>query len=125
MAKIAIVDDSRLARVFAINCLRSLDPEILEIEPVGIFDVMKTLREQVPDVLLMDFLMPNCPGTSLVRTCREDATLKEMRIVVITAHHDEEIQSRLERMGVSAFLHKPFEPSALQGTVRQLLSERD
>ncbi len=121
MAKIAIVDDSRLARTFTVGCLKKLGHELLEIDPTSVFEVLQTLRGLHPDLILTDFLMPQCPGTSLVRSIREDDSLKAAKIVVISAHHDDEIQARLIRMGVSAFLHKPFEPKALVEQVLTLL----
>jgi CheY-like chemotaxis protein len=69
----------------------------------------------------MDYLMPNCPGTSLARALREDPALKDIRILMISAHRDEEIQDRLTRLGVDAFLSKPFEAQALTELVEQLL----
>lgn len=121
MARIAIVDDSRLARTYAASIVRKLGHEAVEIDPTSIFDVLKLLRETPPDVLIMDYLMPNCPGVSLARACHEDATLKEAPIFVVTAHRDEEVGNRLERMGVRGFLHKPFEPKALEDLLASVL----
>lgn len=123
MARIAIVDDSRLARTFTVGCLKKLGHELVEIEPTSLFDVIKVLREDPPALLLMDYLMPNCPGTSLARAMREDPVLKEIRVIMISAHRDEEIQERLQRMGVDAFLTKPCEPQALVDQVEALLAE--
>jgi len=122
MARIAIVDDSRLARTFVATCLRKVGHEIVEIDPISIFEVLKILRESPPELLLMDYLMPGCPGASVVRACREDPTLKEVPILVLTAHHDDEVRERLERMGALGFLHKPFEPQTLQAEVERLLT---
>jgi CheY-like chemotaxis protein len=122
MARIAIIDDSRLARTFAATCLRKSGHEIVDIDPISIFEVLKVLRENPPQLLLMDYLMPGCPGASLLRACREDPTLKETPILVITAHHDDEVRERFERMGNLGFLHKPFEPQTLQDEVERLLT---
>lgn len=123
MARIAIVDDSRLARTFTVGCLKKLGHELLEIDPTSLFDVIKALREDPPELLLMDYLMPNCPGTSLARALREDPALKDIRIIMISAHRDEEIQERLRRMGVDAFLTKPCDPQALVDQVEAWLGE--
>ena len=122
MARIAIVDDSRLARTFAATCLRKAGHEIVDIDPISIFDVLKVLRENPPELLLMDYLMPGCPGNSLVRAFREDPALKDVPVLIITAHHDDSVQERLERMGSLSFLHKPFEPQTLQDEVERLLA---
>lgn len=125
MARIAIVDDSRLARTFTVSCLKKLGHDLVEIDPTGIFDVLKILKENPPNLLLMDYLMPNCPGMSLVRTVREDTLLKDAKIVVITAHRDDEIQDRLTHLGADAFLHKPFEPQSLVDLVQTLLPAQE
>jgi len=122
MAKIAIVDDSRLARTFTATVLRKLAHEVEEIDPTSIFDVLKTLKDTLPDLLIMDFLMPQCPGTSLARVIHEEADLQNMRTLVITAHHDEEVARRLKAMGVAAVLYKPVDPKELGAKVTEILS---
>ncbi|HQL49366.1 MAG: Chemotaxis protein CheY [Acidobacteria bacterium ADurb.Bin340] len=120
MARIAIVDDSRLARTFALTVLRKAGHDAFEIDPLSIFEVLKVLREAPPRILIMDYLMPGCPGNSLVRACREDPVLEAMKVVVCTAHRDEDVKERLDRLGVSAFLHKPLDPAALLELVESL-----
>ncbi|MGA2081851.1 MAG: response regulator [Holophaga sp.] len=121
MARIMIVDDSRLARTFTAACLRKEGHDVLEVDPTSIFDVLKAAKEATPDLLIMDFLMPNCPGTSLARVCHEDPDLRSMRVLVVTAHRDDEVTMRLRNMGVGEVLYKPVEPQTLVEAVRQLL----
>ena len=116
-----IVDDSRLARTVAAACLRKQGHEVHEVEPSSIFEVLKTVKEAAPDLLIMDYLMPNCPGTSLARVCHEDPELRAMRVLVLTAHRDFDVTKRLMNMGVSNVMFKPFEPQALVDAVASLL----
>jgi two-component system phosphate regulon response regulator PhoB len=124
MAKIVIVDDSRLARTFASASLRKSGHQVAELDPTSIFDVLKALKEMEPgpDLLIMDFLMPNCPGTSLARVCHEDPVLRDMALLVLTAHRDDDVADRLKRLGVDAVMYKPFEPQTLVDTVEGVLS---
>jgi len=122
VARVCIVDDSRLARAVAATCVRKLGHEVEEIDPTSIFDVLKALQDNPPDIILTDYLMPNCPGISLARSCHEDATLRRAHLVVITAHHDDEITTRLQRMGASRILHKPFNPQTLMDLIQELLT---
>ena len=121
MAKIAIVDDSRLARLVTTSCVKNLGHELREIEPTSVFDVMERLREDPPALVLMDYLMPNCPGLSLARALREDPGLRYVKILMISAHRDEDIQLCLKRLGVESFMSKPFEAKTLVETVEGLL----
>jgi len=124
MGRIMIVDDSRLARTFTAACLRKQGHEVQEVDPTSIFEVLKAVKEGRPDLLIMDFLMPNCPGTSLARVCHEDPDLDSMRVLMLTAHRDEEVTRRLMNLGVAEVMFKPFEPQALVDTVAAILAIR-
>ncbi|MDP1833212.1 MAG: response regulator [Geothrix sp.] len=123
MPRIAIVDDSRLARAFAAGALRAQGHEVVEVEPTSLFEVLKVLRETPVDLLLADFLMPDCPGESLVRACREDAALRDLPILIVSAHRDEASLMRMKQMGISGFLLKPVEASALAAKVTGTLAD--
>ena len=122
MGKISIVDDSRLARTFTAACLKKGGHEVEEVDPTSIFDVLKLLKANPPSLLIMDFLMPNCPGTSLARVCHDDADLKGMKTLVLTAHRDDDVTARLKSMGVAEVMFKPFEPQALLDAIEAILA---
>lgn len=122
MARIAIVDDSRLARVFAAGALRARGHEVVEVEPESLFAVLKVLRDDPVDLVVMDFLMPDCPGESLVRACREDAALKDLPVLLLSAHRDDEALVRMQQQGISGFLLKPVEPAILAEKVTEALA---
>ena len=121
MPRIAIVDDSRLARAFAAAALRAKGHEVVEIEPNSLFEILRALRETPVDLLVMDFLMPECPGETLVRACREDAALRDQPILILSAHRDDDSLVRMQQMGISGFLLKPVEASALAAKVAETL----
>jgi two-component system sensor histidine kinase and response regulator WspE len=122
MSRIAIVDDSRLVRTFTAGVLKAKGHEAVEIEPTSLFDVLRVLREQPVDLVMVDLLMPACPGESLVRACREDAALKELPILIVSAHRDEATLQRMQHMGLSGFLLKPLDPVALASKVAEILA---
>lgn len=122
MARIAIVDDSRLARAFAAAALRAKGHEVVEVEPESLFSVLKVLRDEPVDLLVLDLLMPGCPGESLVRACREDAALSALPVLVLSAHRDDEALRRMQQHGLSGFLLKPVEPPVLVAKVQEALA---
>ncbi|MFN7959553.1 MAG: response regulator [Holophagaceae bacterium] len=121
MPRIAIVDDSRLVRAFAAGALRAGGHETVEVEPTSLFEVLKVLRETPVDLLVADFLMPECPGESLVRACREDVALRELPILVVSAHRDDISLQRMQQMGISGFLLKPVDAPTLAAKVAEAL----
>ena len=120
---IAIVDDSRLARTFNAAALKKLGHDLVEVDPTSMGDVLAVLREKKPDLMLMDYLMPNCPGPKLVRACHEDSALGSMKIVLLTAHHEDDVHDGLEKLGVQRILHKPVDPKAIEEAISHLLSD--
>lgn len=122
MSRIAIVDDSRLARMFAAGALRAQGHEVVEVEPSSLFAVLKVLRDDPVDLLVMDFLMPDCPGESLVRACREDPALQDLAILLLSAHRDDAALLRMQQHGISGFLLKPLDPAVLVARVEEALA---
>ncbi len=122
MSRIAIVDDSRLARMFAAGALRAQAHEVVEVEPSSLFAVLKVLRDDPVDLLVMDFLMPDCPGESLVRACREDPALQDLAILLLSAHRDDAALLRMKQHGISGFLLKPLDPAVLVARVEEALA---
>ena len=121
MARIAIVDDSRLVRVSAAAALRAQGYEVVEVVPTSMYEVLKVLHETPCDLLMVDLLMPDCPGESLVRACREDEALRDLRILIQSAHRDEESLTRLQQFGISGFVLKPLQSSELAARVAEAL----
>ena len=122
MKKVAVVDDSKLARVFAKWALASAGIEFLEIEPHGPESVLEALKETRPDLLLLDVMMPGCPGLEVFEAIRMDPVLYELPVVLITAIGDESILKPFVAMGISGYIHKPVEAKALQEAVLAVLA---
>ncbi|GLH71782.1 hypothetical protein GETHLI_02840 [Geothrix limicola] len=121
MHRIAIVDDSRLVRAFAAAALRAKGFEVVEVAPTSLFDVLNQLRERPLDLLVVDVLMPECPGETLVRAVREDAVLKDLPILVVSAHRDDTTLQTVQQLGISGFLLKPVDAATLAAKVAETI----
>jgi CheY-like chemotaxis protein len=64
-----------------------------------------------PRLILLDLMMPVMDGEAFCRACRDDAALRDLTIVVISA--DAGVKEKAERCGASAALRKPIQFSAL------------
>ena len=80
---------------------------------------VETLR---PDVVLLDILMPDMSGYSVVKRIRQQENLSETRIVLVTAYS---VLSEAEAlsMGADAFIRKPVDLDQLLATVKGLCSK--
>jgi CheY-like chemotaxis protein len=116
MAKILVVDDNPTARQFAGACLKALDHQVTLLAPDCLFQVLAQLHQDPPDLLILDLIMPGCPGLSVLRFCREDSHLKNLKVIVMTSHGDATIGRDLVEV-----LVKPVSIGDLTRAVEALL----
>ncbi len=79
------------------------------------------LRTRVPDLLLLDVLMPGMSGYEVCRAMRADPALAMLPVVMVTALDDREERVHGLEAGADDFLSKPLNPPELLARVRSLL----
>jgi DNA-binding response OmpR family regulator len=81
-------------------------------------DALRTVREEHPDLALLDIMMPGMNGIEVLREARRIAP--GMRVIMITAFGD--VGSYLESMDLGAceYINKPFETTELLGMIRSV-----
>lgn len=78
----------------------------------------------LPDLIVTDELMPVMNGMEMARQVRKNPRLASIPIIMLTAKSDYLTESESARVGIDAFMAKPFEPDALMARIRQLLDSR-
>ena len=83
---------------------------------------LKAMREDPPDAVLLDVMMPIMDGWEVYKNMQDDDGLKNIPVIIVTARNStfEEIIAR-ERAGVSDYVTKPFLPNDLRKSVTQVL----
>ncbi len=77
--------------------------------------------EHAPDLILTDLMMPGLSGDRLVKAVREQATLSQVPIVVLSAKADETLRLKLLSESVQDYVTKPFSPDELRARVQNLV----
>jgi len=85
---------------------------------------MQSLRETVPDVLLLDLIMPHVSGFQIVEEMRRDNELRLIPVLVLTGSDDAATKLRALQSGATDFLAKPVDPSELALRMRNTLASR-
>jgi two-component system sensor histidine kinase/response regulator len=116
------------------------DPDIIEaittvLESVEEYDVrtardglecIEAVKEDVPDLLILDLLMPRMDGFAVVRDLRENPRYRKLPIMILTSVREDASYRRYElemgvRMDVQDYIEKPVPPIELMRRVGNLL----
>ncbi len=81
--------------------------------------------EHIPDIILLDMMMPEKDGIQACREIRAAAATRNVPIILITAHVDEETKLNALRAGASDFLPKPFSTTELHVRVKNLVASHN
>jgi signal transduction histidine kinase len=97
-----------------------LSPHYNVIEAVDGQQAVEKASQFLPDVILLDMMMPEKDGLQACREIRESTPTQSIPIILLTARADEETKLRALDAGASDFLTKPFSTTELQVRIRNL-----
>ena len=117
--KILIVDDSINNRTVLVHFLQSLGFELLEASNGE--EAITLSQQHYPDLILLDWLMPNMNGSEVTSQIRQQPDLQNIAIVAISASVLPEEQSVCEQADCDAFLAKPVSFDKLLNVIEELL----
>lgn len=113
-----IVDDSRLARVALSKLLANRG---IQVDMVGCGeDGLEHLRQHQPDVVFMDYMMPDMDGFEASRRVFADPQCHKPPIVMYTSQDTEEDRIKAAEIGISGFLGKPTTLGALDDVLQSI-----
>jgi DNA-binding response OmpR family regulator len=78
-------------------------------------------RSRLPDLILLDMVMPKLGGMEVLRALKEDGRLRDIPVLIVTASAQREDAERALRMGARDYLIKPFHMPTLYEKVEELL----
>ena len=82
------------------------------------------VNEQVPDLIIVDQMMPVMDGLNFCKTIRKNQCTADIPIIMLTAKDDSDTELASIRTGVDVFIPKPFDLKKLQLRIAQLLQKR-
>ncbi len=88
-------------------------------------DAAQLAREELPDAVLLDVMMPGVDGPSTLARLREDPTTADIPVILLTAKNLSVDRRDFASMSLAGMIPKPFDPMALAGQVAGLLGWSD
>jgi len=120
MARILIVDDSQLQQVAIKRIVEKLGHETLTA--VDGADGVEVAKAELPDLVLMDVVMPNLNGFQATRTLACDATTKHIPVILVTTKDQDTDRMWGMRQGAKAYITKPFSEDELSEVLERVFS---
>ncbi|WP_440997636.1 response regulator [Arhodomonas sp. SL1] len=117
-----VVDDSRLARVALTRLLRRHEIDVDEAATGG--EALAYIRDRVPDVVFMDYMMPDMDGFEATRQLHEYPGAGDVPVVMYTSQDSDDDRSRAKSLGVVDFLIKPSGEDGLERVLESVQAYR-
>ncbi|WP_201799828.1 response regulator [Andreprevotia sp. IGB-42] len=118
MKKILIVDDSPTERHFLGELLTKNGFQILTVESGE--EAVAKAKEIMPDLILMDVVMPGMNGFQATRTISRDEATKHIPIIMCTSKNQETDKVWGKRQGAVEYVVKPVDPQELLAKIAAL-----
>jgi len=111
-------DESAIRTICRVN----LESDGLRVvEAVDGREALRAAREQQPELVLLDVMMPNLDGWEVAAELGEDPATRDVPIVFLSARAAREDRARAQELGAVGYIVKPFDPVGLGAAVRDVL----
>jgi class 3 adenylate cyclase len=94
------------------------------ITAVNGLEALEKARSEKPDLLLLDIMMPIMDGFAVLSQLKDDPTLRDIPVLVISAMSDLQSMIKGINQGAEDYLPKPFEPTLLHARVSACLEKK-
>jgi two-component system chemotaxis response regulator CheY len=121
MQTILVVDDSPTIRRMVRAALGSL-ADVGFVEAGSGLQAIETLAVTPVQAIVLDLNMPDMHGLDVLRFLRSHQQYRELPVMILTTRGDETTRETALTAGATAYMTKPFSPSVLVSSVKELLA---
>jgi len=120
-AILVVEDEPAVQELIAVN-LEHAGHQVLRAGNVPEAEAL--IREVLPDLVLLDWMLPGAPGTSFARQLRADDRTKDIPIIMLTARAQEHDKVAGLEGGADDYVTKPFSPRELLARIKAVMRRR-
>jgi len=122
---VLVADDEPSMLELVARHLRTMnDPKLEVIQASDGEEAWRLAREHLPDLVVLDVMMPGMSGWEVCRKIREDVALAHTGVVMLTGIGENLNQMTSPLYGADAYIDKPFEFDDFDGKIRETLEAR-
>jgi len=121
-ARILVVDDDEINRVILDDFISNLGHTPVLAE--NGLSALAQMREQIPDIVLLDIEMPAMDGYEVLERMKDDSSLRPIPVIMITSNDKMDSVVRCIEMGADDYLNKPFNATLLEARINASLENK-
>jgi len=118
-ARVLVADDSATIQKVVELTLGRVGVELVKARSAD--EALRKVKEQRPDLMLIDHTMPDRSGKDLCVALRKDSKLKDVPIILMAGPSQPVDAADMRRIGITDVVTKPFDSQTLIGKVKELL----
>ncbi len=123
MPKILIVDDEPHIRILLEQTMEDLEDQGVDLLLADNGEAaLAIIREERPELVLLDVMMPRMNGFEVCRAVKHDLGLEGVYVVLLTAKGQEFDRQKGLEAGADAYVTKPFNPDEIVARARAVLN---
>jgi DNA-binding response OmpR family regulator len=117
--KILVIDDSRVIRMRVRDMLPQGNFEVIEAKD-GV-EGMEAIRNQKPNLIMLDFLLPRMSGWEVFQEIQAQPALQHIPLVLMSGRKEEVTEKMSEPFEYFEFIQKPFEQKELIEAIKSAM----
>ena len=116
---ILVIEDDEAIREMVVFTLRRHGYEVSDVATSA--QARSAIANRVPDLMLVDWMLPDSSGLELIRSIRRDKLLSDVPAIMLTARAGEDDKVRGLESGADDYLTKPFSQRELMARIKAVM----
>ncbi len=121
MSKVVVIDDEPFILMMLEDRLRVAGIGVITLRESR--NAIEVIRKEMPDLIILDWMMPEVSGMDICTSLKEDPDLNSIPIFMLTAKGQDTHEQLGLKCGVARYITKPFSPKALIQMVKDVLGK--
>ena len=121
MSKVIVIDDEPFILMMIEDKLKKAKIDVLTLRESR--NALEVIKREKPELIILDWMMPELSGIDLCRIIKADPELKEIPIFILTAKGQDSDEQIGIQCGASRYITKPFSPKSLLEMVQEIIGK--
>ena len=117
MSKVMVIDDEPFILMMIEDKLKNAKIDVITVRKSK--HAIERIREERPDLIILDWMMPELSGIDLCKLIKRDPDLQGIPIFMLTAKGQDSDEQQGIQCGVNRYITKPFSPRSLLELVQE------